>query len=266
MTKQGASLTPHSRPTNSSRNNVASRINIGILIPLDVSDRELGRTFLQDLLEAAPEWAPEMYNYFEPVRRPFDPTKIDDILKEAWGSSFLWRRRRPAVQGSAWTGGRVRTSVYIKVRQSPFSVDPALRLLTRLQERFVVDLSHVHVVDERDLQDRDEYRLRTLPFVEALTTHDLRRGLPGIAWGMFFGPPYFELFGRERLLGTPAAHVEEMRNGIYVQLTPSVTDVRVDREKYLAAQRAAREHLDSGAFVGTQGDVKAPQFSFSRLH
>jgi hypothetical protein len=106
------------------------------------------------------------------------------------------------------------------------------------------------VAHDSDSQDGDRYRRHVEPFILGLPTHCLREGLPDVPWAILFGPPYIELFGRERLLQTPAAHVEELAGGVYVQLTDSVADVRVRRESYLVAQRAARVHLNSSAFIG----------------
>lgn len=83
-----------------------------------------------------------------------------------------------------------------------------------------------------------------------------------MTWAMLFGPPYVDLFGREHLLKTPAAHVEETAGGVYVQLTPTITDVALRRESYLAAQKAVRQYLDSDAFLrDTPSDkLRVPEF------
>jgi hypothetical protein len=120
----------------------------------------------------------------------------------------------------------------------------------------------MHVAHDSDSQDRDRYRRHVEPFILGLATHRLLEGLPDVPWAMLFGPPYVELFGRERLLSTPAAHLEELAGGVYLQLTTRVTDVTLRRESYLAAQKAARQHLDSGAFLGEAPveQLRVPEF------
>ncbi len=240
---------------------MAQYVHFGALTPAYIGSRGSGRMFLEALLEGAPEWSPEKYNYFEPINRPFDPLKIEDAL-DAWRFSFLWRRKRPAVRGSAWFGGKVHSAIYIKVPQPVFAMEPALGFLRKLNEHFSVDLSYVHVAHDSDFDDPDRYRSRVEPFIAGLTTHCLREGLPDVPWAMLYGPPYVDLFGRERLLKTPAAHVEETAGGVYVQLTPTAADVAVGRKSYLAAQQAAKEYLNSGAFLGeTSSDqLRVPEF------
>jgi hypothetical protein len=227
-----------------------------------MGSRSGGRTFLETLLEAAPEWAPEKYNYFEPVNRPFNSVKLEEVL-DAWRFNFFWRRKQPAVQGSAWFGGKIHSSIYIHVAQRAFAIEPALRLLQGLQRHFPIDLSYIHAAHDSDAQDRDRYRRHVEPFILGLTTHRLREGLPDMPWAMLFGPPYVELFGRERLLTTPAARAEEMAGGVYVQLTADIKDVVVRRDSYLEAQTVAKAHLDSGAFLrkDTPPDqLRVPEF------
>ena len=240
---------------------MAKHLYFGALSPAHIGSRSSGRTFLKTLLEAAPEWSPEKYNCFEPVNRPFDPARLEDAL-DAWRLNFFWSRKQPTVHGSAWFGGKAHSSIYIKVARRAFATETAVRLLRGLRAHFPVDVGYIHVQHEADSHDRDRYRRHVEPFVLGLTTHNLREGLPDVPWAMFFGPPYVELFGPERLLNTPAAYVEKLADGIYVQLTPSVADVAAKRESYLAAQQATREHLDSNAFLSdTSPDrLRVPEF------
>ena len=101
-----------------------------------------------------------------------------------------------------------------------------------------------------------------MPFVEGVTTHDLRGGLPDLAWATFFGPSYVELFDREHLLRTPVARAEDFEGGVYLQLTPDPTDALKARDVHLQLQDAGRKHLNKGAFVGgmSGGSRRVPHF------
>jgi hypothetical protein len=241
---------------------VASNVYFGLLTPAHIGSRSSGRIVLETLLEATPEWSPETYNYFEPVNRPFDPLKLDEAL-DAWRSNFLWRRKKPPIHGSAWFGGNIHSSIYIKIPRRTFDIESAMKLVRVLRKDFAIDLSYVHVTHDTDFDNRERYRAHVEPLIVGLTTHCLREGLPDVPWAMLFGPPYVDLFGRERLLTTPAAHVEETAGGVYVQLTASITDVATHRESYLAAQEAATAHLDCDAFRRTppSASLRVPEFS-----
>jgi hypothetical protein len=240
---------------------VATHIYFGVLSPAHIGSRDSGRLVLNTLLETAPEWSPEKYNDFEPVNRLFDPGRLEQAL-DVWRFNFLWRRKKPAVHGSAWFGGKIHSSIYLQIAPRAFAIDAFFKLLRGLRRHFPLDLAYIHVEHESDCRDRDRYRRHVEPFIIGLTTHRLREGLPDLPWATLFGPPYVELFGRERLLTTPAAYVQELAGGVYVQLTNSVADVSVRRESYLAAQTAARLHLNSGAFLGdtAPNQLRVPEF------
>jgi hypothetical protein len=55
--------------------------------------------------------------------------------------------------------------------------------------------------------------------------YDLNIRLPDIPWGTIWGPPYIELFGREKIFNAPFYHIEELQSGhIFAQLTESILD------------------------------------------
>jgi hypothetical protein len=47
---------------------------------------------------------------------------------------------------------------------------------------------------------------------------DFARYLPGVFAANFFGPPYVELIGRERLMAAPASQVASVDDGVLVAL------------------------------------------------
>jgi hypothetical protein len=49
----------------------------------------------------------------------------------------------------------------------------------------------------------------------------LARGIPGLYWLNFFGAPYVELMGREKLLTAPAYEVKPVGDGVLVALAAS---------------------------------------------
>lgn len=236
-------------------------ITIRTLLSTSVADRESGRLFLQLMLSQAPQYSPEKYNYYEPLNHVFDPDNIDEALA-CWRDDFLWRRSKPAVAGSAWFGFRnVHDSVSLKVGLKAFDKQAVMRLLASLATTFGIDLAYVHVATDEDVADLDHYRRQLMPLAQGVTTHDLRDGIPDMPWAILFGAPYVELFGRDRMMQTPAHQVEPVGGGIYVQLTSDPADAAKNRDAYLAAQRAAKQHLNSNAFRElTTTSCRVPEF------
>ncbi len=236
-------------------------VEIGLLLSTSIRDRESGRRFLQLLVSAAPEYAPEKFNDYEPIKFRFDANKVDEALK-CWGMSFLWRRIKPGTAGSALVGFQnTHDKINLRLSLKALDVPLVIRLFGAIQQAFGIDLAYVHVRTDADTADIDHYKTHWMPF-QTLTTHDLREGIPDLPWATLFGPPYVELFGRDRLLTTPAARVESMGEAVYVQLTDDPSDVAKKREDYLANQHAAKQHLDTDAFRGMSatGKCRVPEF------
>lgn len=239
-----------------------ARIEVGIFTSASLVGKTNGKRLLEVLIESAPHYSPDRYNDHEPINIPFDPSNIDEAIHRAWGFGFLWKRKTPAMEGHVWVGGNdMHSRMYLSLPRKSFDVERVLHLVGAIREAFGVDFGYIHLpVDEEDARDLQYYRRHVMPFSQGATTEDLRAGIPDFCWAMLFGPPYVELFGRERLLTTPAARVEELGDAIYIQLTSDIAHVAGRRDDYLAAQAAAKTHLNSDAFRGMSERCRVPEF------
>ena len=70
---------------------------------------------------------------------------------------------------------------------------------------------------------------------------DVSRYLPGLYWLNFFGKPYCELIGLERLLDTPAHEVKGVDDGVLVRLSKDSREW--EREDYREAERKVLNHI-----------------------
>jgi len=92
---------------------------------------------------------------------------------------------------------------------------------------------------------------------------------PELAHKEYFGRPYIELFGKERLLSTPCFRTEEIREDlISLQLSPDIfTPISAE------VREAVKQHLGVNAFVETGTDFReykdrdtlVPKFDFSNV-
>jgi hypothetical protein len=80
---------------------------------------------------------------------------------------------------------------------------------------------------------------------------DVSNALPGLYWLNFFGRPYRDLIGRERLLGAPAYATAELDDGILLCVDADARDW--DTPVHGEIERRILEHL-------------GPQYFFSRRH
>lgn len=86
-----------------------------------------------------------------------------------------------------------------------------------------------------------DIQVRRLPLTSSFTP-PIRRSIPDIYWVNFFGRPYVELLGADRLRTAPCDEIKEMADGGFMlRLTPAPLD-SVTPDGRLQAQ-AVKEHL-----------------------
>jgi hypothetical protein len=80
---------------------------------------------------------------------------------------------------------------------------------------------------------------------------NVNKAIPGLYWLNYFGGPYVDLIGRERLLSAPAYDVKPVGDGVLIALDSSAESWQ--SEPYVEREQAVINHL-------------GPQYFFSRLH
>jgi hypothetical protein len=138
--------------------------------------------------------------------------------------------------------------------------------LMDLHGRWGVDLAYVHLGGDDDLADLEFYDRCVAPFGQGLTTHQLGNGLPSLSWAIYFGPPYVQLFGKERLLSAPVASCSEVSDSlIRLQLTEDIVDWARERGAYRSRLASAIEHIGADAFVaeGRVSAARMPTFEWA---
>jgi hypothetical protein len=89
--------------------------------------------------------------------------------------------------------------------------------------------------------------------------------LPGIYWANFFGRPYIEFFGREKLLNTPCYEVREINNDLILLLTAESLNgpEMVNHDEVVNQVKA---YLNQNAFAGPSfpdEPCAVPEFNFA---
>lgn len=236
-------------------------IKFGVLIPEFLREDTKRRDFLNILCDSIPDFSPHLYNNCEPLELVFDREKMDEVL-ELWQWNLLWKSKGGSVRGSVWTNSTTHNAVYVTIPFSDFQLEPLAVFIEDLDHRFGVDIAYIHSHSPADVADREYFKNHLMPFSRALTTHHLRRGLPGLCWGTFFGMPYRELIGG-RLADVPAHSVREVGDTVFLQLTEDVRDPVRDWGAYAAARAAAMAHLGREFFLDSTSSSRPriPEFS-----
>lgn len=122
---------------------------------------------------------------------------------------------------------------------------------------FIVDLSRVIKTDYGFLAHTSQERRQSPVLTPA-------ERLPGIYWANFFGRPYIEFFGREKLLATPCYKVAEINEDLILLLTaerPNAADM-TERDEII---NLIKEYLNQNAFAGPNfpdEPCNVPKFNF----
>ncbi len=232
-------------------------IETTILTPRRLLSRTDGVDALDLLCNVSPNYVPQKWGTYEPIRTPFDPADFEPVLN-SWGNVFLWKRRMPKAEGSVWSAWSPRHktgSICLKADAAKADVDGLIRLVEEFTSRFHPFFCLIHLLTERDISigrlnktvgcldpQRQRYGL-------CVTGHQLEKYIPDLYWVTVFGKSYVELFGKERLLSAPAPIVREIGGGcIYIQLSDSIYDLETDYERVDAVKQAIKKHLDCNAF------------------
>jgi hypothetical protein len=239
-----------------------SAVILDVLTPVRLLTREEYRAMLQSLCNY-PTLAPDVYDAAEPMREPFDPSAVNFVADTVyrWGTGFLWRRRKP----KSW--GAIYPNFSPKPEHSAVHLEATVGKETEESEviGLLKDWSCALGADFGFLEAKLPKPDLSRPSLFA-HTRELVKKIPQFFWATVFGPPYVELFGRDRLSNVPAAvNIELTPNLFYIQLTEHLNDVIERPEIVDKARQTAKEHLGLDAFVIASGAATAariPKFSF----
>lgn len=168
----------------------------------------------------------------------------EDVLRQAgdkvvWGNWITFQVREPKVDGVdavVW-GSKMFEELCAAV--SPF-------------------YGHAHMSDEYEAKNISHEGGGT----EAIGV-DISRHLPGLYWANFFGRPYVELIGRDRLLRSPAEYVREVDAGVLIRLGPDPRGWQI--QEYRATEQLVRQHIGLEYFFSRDEPNRkttSPDFGF----
>lgn len=218
--------------------------------------------------EMLPEYMPEKWGWAEPYKNYFDPLQPEQLLENNAPVNVWWKRGGKHKAAGCWlkrwessvehlgdTHSSIRLSVFETLLQ-----DKLLAYMKVAGRRFLSDIAlfdsiPAGYVDFALASDLGTWSRRGDPNTAyvSLTTHTLRHWLPDMPWAVVLGPAYVRMFGKRRILDTPAYKVEDLgQEQVYLQLTPRVEDIHERYDFVMAARNAAKLHLGEDAFFHTE--------------
>ncbi len=232
-----------------------------VLTPRFLGRRSTAERFIDLLLRYGGMYVPEVWDVEEPPRRKFKVSTSEDIVR-AWTETdnnwVLFSRARPA---------RVETSVSIlRIARFPFnfaSVELADILLTEQDSvkellSFCTELCLLTEAARCVVAHAKQQRRQQPKVIQA------GGALEGIYWANFFGPPYIDFFGRQRLLTAPCLEVREVNENLILLLTAKspLAPEMLDNDDIV---EPIKDHLGRRAFPGPNypdEPCEVPEFDF----
>jgi hypothetical protein len=266
-----------------------------VLVPNRLTSKLHGRKLLEIFIKHFPNHVPSRFGDSEPLTGRFAANTLDEAL-EAWGHlGFIAERRDPDVL--------LNVHFMVPSPKPKHSIIGLLRFQTERQEAvdsfedfvrevatvFDADYAAAHILTQHELIERldilkakpggnAEYmkqRVKREGFAKVLwgmtvlqhNSPKLMKCLPDLLWFTVFGRPYVTLFGREKLLSTPAQRVTELPNGaVVVKLTDRLDDNIASWKRFKTVRELCKDHLDCNAFCGSPTNTafahRVPQFQF----
>jgi len=256
---------------------VTSRVVLEILSPLPLIDRQDGREILELWKAYLPRLLPDKFGNWEPVDRPFDADNLSVAL-DNWKWPFLAERAQPKVNCGIWMRKNAKQLLHSTlIWEFYLPIVEQNELLVFLRTAAIAlkaDFACLHLLTASEIERGRANRTVTALDKKAtqfnffLASKDLKRRIPDIYWATIFGRPYLEMFGKERLLSTPAYQVDVFSEGIVLlQISEKLSEVADHPGTFRSARERAILHLGESAFFRSAAeaadDYRAPNFAFA---
>ena len=210
--------------------------------------------------EMLPEYLPEKFGWSEPLLKVFDVNDVESLIpsdRDGLADNVWWKRTgRRRAEGSwmtSWghrsgTGRGTHSSVSISVFDSCFQ-DKLIAYLKSASVHNKCDFSFIDVATKGYEPLARVNGMAPYGGGMSCTTHVMRHWLPDILWATVLGPAYVRMFGKDRVLASPAYVVKELGpETIYLQLTPKLEDIEENFDEVMAARLRVKQHLGMDAF------------------
>jgi len=195
------------------------------------------------------------------LRRSFDRSCLPELIEE-WTRSEEWKtlfftRKRPSQIDLTVDIQRHRRAKFNEF--SAYIHENYFKSAAQEKEllNFAIDMSLITRTDYGFIAHKKQERRQSPILTPA-------ERLPGIYWVNFFGRPYIEFFGREKLLATPCYEVREINENLLLLLTAEGLNAPEIIESDEVVNQI-KEYLNQNAFAGPnfpEEPCAVPQFNF----
>jgi len=241
----------------------------------DFQDRKLATNVIEKINEYGEDFIPQKFDVYQPLKRKYNPNDIDEVV-EVWLNDKINQQ----TSKDDYSGGlllmesKLESKVSYQVSWQKdnyanfniFALSMNIDYLINLDifEKFI-KLSHELI----NLIEPVQGEIVNESLIGWNEPYELEIRHPELQWVNFFGKPYIDLFGREKLLSSPAYKVESIGTNVIALQTiesifePIPNDVRESIKKHLCENAFVWD--GKRALIYKNKENIAPKFDFSNI-
>jgi hypothetical protein len=252
------------------KSKITKHFSTSLLFPIDIDNLSYGRHFFEIVQKIYPELMPRKYGNIEPLKNDFDGD-IEKMLLTCWRDMFIWKSKVRSTEAlwninNIFGEQRIHSGLVIYGNPNKFKIDNIKALYRELIKHNSADIGHIHILAEPELQHYKQYYNEVVSALNVgFNTIPLKRCIGNLAWGMYFGKPYIEMIGLEKLLKTPAFLVEQCNDVVYLQVTENIEDIFHKYEEFERLRTQIKEYLGRQYFFHpdlAKNEYCVPMFNF----
>lgn len=253
--------------------NILNSIELSLMSLKDFESKALAYDVFSAIADAGPQFFPTVYDVYEPLSHKCNKNDVDELVR-VWvneenasvtsqnrygmGQILMEHRRKPKISYQMhWEKGQQeRFNYFIMSADSEFLME---------ENNFQTFLSLCMKLSV--LLDPVQGEIVNCAFPGWDTPINLQVRHPELHWMAFFGKPYIELFGRDKLLNAPCYSTKSIGDNIIaLQMTESPFHAVADEMR-----NAVKTYLDSKAFVENGKSYRSyktghvPSFDFKNV-
>jgi hypothetical protein len=250
-----------------------SNVLCSILTWKNLNDKKIARTILNRIKQEGSVYEFDRMGYEEPLEVRFDTERA----VEMWCTNSSLRKDLVYCHLFMKKTGYPHTLMSVSWQEHPKGlmlnnlgftfnhrfmnssddVEGVLGLVSEFLVLIECGYGKIFSISEVEKKDMVSQRLTSGATVERTVPLSPREGLKGIYWANFFGPPYVQLFGREKIESCPAYQVQDIGGGSYLLLMSEFAS-EWSKRSVLKLSEQAKRHLNSGAFLDKKHPDKKP--------
>ena len=207
-------------------------------------------------------YVPEKWGTDETTPNAFDPKRVGDVV-EKWtmptkAKRLFFHRKQPVEIQMSFSIDR-----FPRAKFNTFSAcvrDKYFESPGKMHEYldFVIELSSIFAIDYGVIAQITQKRRQSAIFTPA-------ERLEGIYWANFFGRPYIEFFGRDKLLATPCHEVRVINDDL-ILLQAAESPYKSEMLETDDVVNSIKAYLNQNSFAGPNfpnQPCAVPEFDFS---